>query len=167
MKRLVYLILPLIIIGCTGQGAIEFGLNDGLLFESTFGDIAMTVTKIEMPEGNSYITAWEGAEEVIVAIGVADFISITDRYVEVTPGSYQNIRLTVESVRYIQDSVSVLLIDGSYEFVATAFSELVVEENDNLQFVVGIMSATWFDSDSLKIRSGYEAFQGATLRINY
>lgn len=167
MKRWVGSIMLLMIIGCAGQGAIEFGLNDGALFDSTFGDIVMTVTKIEMPEGNGYITVWEGAEEVVVAITVADFMSITDRYVEVTPGSYQNIRLTVESVRYIQDSVSVPLIDGSYEFVATAFSELVVEENDDLQFVIGIMSATWFDADSLKIRSGYEAFQGATLRINY
>ena len=167
MKRLIYSILLLVIISCAGQGAIEFGMNDAALFESTFGDIAMTVTKIEMPEGGGYITVWEGAEDVVVAISVADFISITDRYVEVTPGAYQNIRLTVESVRYIQDSISVPLIDGTYEFVATAFSELVVEENDDLQFVVGIMSTTWFDSDSLKIKDGYQAFQGATLRINY
>ncbi|MGB3479740.1 MAG: hypothetical protein WBB67_11335 [bacterium] len=167
MKRLVFLILPLIIIGCTGQGAIEFGANDGALFDGTLGDIGMTVTKIEVPDGDGYLTVWEGAKEVVVALGVADFVGITDRYVEVTPGSYQNVRLTVESVRYIQDSISVLLIDASYQFIATAFSGLVVDENDDLQFVIGIMSTTWFDSDSLKIRSGYEAFQGATLRINY
>ncbi len=167
MKRLGFLLLPLIIIGCTGQGAIEFGANDGALFDGTLGDIAMTVTKIELPEGDGYITVWEGAKELVVALGVADFVSITDRYVELTPGSYQNARLTVESVRYMQDSVSVPLIDASYQFVATAFSELVIEENDDLQFVIGIMSATWFDTDSLKIRNGYEAFQGATLRINY
>ena len=167
MKRLVFLILPLIIIGCTGQGAIEFGANDGSLFDGTLGDIGMTVTRIEMPEGDGYLTIWEGAREVVVALGVADFVSITDRYVEVTPGSYQNVRLTVESVRYIQDTVSVLLIDASYQFIAGAFSELVVDENDDLQFVIGIMSTTWFDSDSLKIRSGHEAFEGATLRIYY
>lgn len=167
MKKSFFLILPLIIIGCAGQGAIEFGANDGALFDGTLGDIGMTVTGIEMPEGDGYVTVWEGAREVVVALGVADFVSITDRYVEVTPGSYQNVRLTVESVRYIQDSISVPLIDVSYQFIATAFSELVVDENDDLQFVIGIMSATWFDSDSLKIRSGYEAFQGATLRINY
>lgn len=167
MKRWVGFIVMLIIIGCAGQGAIEFGANDGALFDSTFGDITMTVTKIEMPEGDGYLTVWEGSKEVVVAIGVADFMSITDRYVEVTPGSYQNVRLTVESVRYIQDSVSVVLIDASYQFVATAFSELIVEENDDLQFVVGIMSATWFDADSLKIRDGYEAFQGASLKIYF
>jgi len=167
MKKFIFLISPLLIISCTGQGAIEFGANDAALFDGTLGDIAMTVTRIEVPEGGDYLTVWEGSEEVVVALGVADFVSITDRYVEVTPGSFQNVRLTVESVRYIQDSVSIPLINASYQFVATAFSSLVVEENDDLQFVIGIMSTTWFDTDSLKIRSGYEAFQGATLRINY
>ena len=167
MKIWVCFVLPLIIIGCAGQGAIEFGINDGALFDGTLGDISMTVTRIEMPEGDVYTTVWEGAKEVIVGIQVSDFVSITDRYIEVTPGSYQNIRLTVESVRYIQDSNSVLLIDTSYQFIATAFSALPVEENFDQEFVVGIMSTTWFDIDSLKIREGYEAFQGASLKINY
>ncbi|MGB3479673.1 MAG: hypothetical protein WBB67_10985 [bacterium] len=167
MKIWVCFVLPLIIIGCAGQGAIEFGINDGALFDGTLGDISMTVTRIEMPEGDLYTTVWEGAKEVIVGIQVSDFVSITDRYIEVTPGSYQNIRLTVESVRYIQDSNSVLLIDTSYQFIATAFSALPVEENFDQEFVVGIMSTTWFDIDSLKIREGYEAFQGASLKINY
>lgn len=167
MKIWVCFVLPLIIIGCAGQGAIEFGINDNALFDGTLGDISMTVTRIEMPEGDVYTMVWEGAKEVIVGIRVSDFVSITDRYIEVTPGSYQNIRLTVESVRYIQDSNSVLLIDTSYQFIATAFSALPVEENFDQEFVIGIMSTTWFDIDSLKIREGYEAFQGASLKINY
>jgi len=167
MKIWVCFVLPLIIIGCAGQGAIEFGINDSALFDGTLGDISMTVTRIEMPEGDVYTMVWEGAKEVIVGIRVSDFVSITDRYIDVTPGSYQNIRLTVESVRYIQDSNSVLLIDTSYQFIATAFSALPVEENFDQEFVVGIMSTTWFDIDSLKIREGYEAFQGASLKINY
>lgn len=167
MKRWIWLILPLLIIGCAGQAVIEFGVNDGALFDGTLGDISMTVTRIDMGEGDGYVTVWEGAKEVAVGIQVSDFVSITDGYVEVTPGSYKNIRLTVESVRYIQDSVSVLLVDTSYQFTATAFTELVVEENDDLEFVVGIMSATWFDVDSLKIKDGYIAFQGASLKIYY
>lgn len=167
MKIWVCFILPLIIIGCAGQGAIEFGINDGALFDGTLGDISMTVTRIEMPEGDGYTMVWEGAKEVIVGIQVSDFVSITDRYIEVMSGSYQNIRLTVESVRYIQDSNSVLLVDTSYQFTATAFSALPVEENFDQEFVVGIMSPTWFDIDSLKIREGHEAFQGASLKINY
>ncbi len=167
MKIWVCFVLPLIIIGCAGQGAIEFGINDGALFDGTLGDISMTVTRIEMPEGDVYTMVWEGAKEVVVALGVADFVSITDRYVEVTPGSYQNVRLTVESVRYIQDSKSVLLIDTSYRFTATAFSALPVAENFDQEFVVGIMSTTWFDIDPPKIKDGYVAFQGASLKINY
>lgn len=167
MKRWIWFILPLLIIGCAGQAVIEFGVNDGALFDGTLGDISMTVTRIDMPEGDGYVTVWEGANEVAVGIQVSDFVSITDGYVEVTPGSYQNIRLTVESVRYIQDSVSVPLIDTSYQFTATAFTELVVEENDDLEFVVGIMSATWFDVDSLKIKDGHVAFQGASLKIYF
>lgn len=167
MKIWVCFVLPLIIIGCAGQGAIEFGINDGALFDGTLGDISMTVTRIEMPEGDGYTMVWEGAKEVIVGIGVSDFVSITDRYIEVTPGSYQNIRLTVESVRYIQDSNSVLLIDTSYRFTATASLALRVEENFDQEFVVGIMSATWFDVDPPKIKDGCVAFQGASLKINY
>lgn len=167
MKIWVCVVLPLIIIGCAGQGAIEFGMNDDALFDGTLGDISMTVTRIEMPEGDGYTMVWEGAKEVIVDIQVSDFVSITDRYIEVTPGSYQNIRLTVESVRYIHNSVSVPLIDTSYQFTATAFSALPVEENFDQEFVVGIMSTTWFDIDSLKIKDRYVAFQGASLKINY
>lgn len=167
MKRWIWFILPLLIVGCAGQAAIEFGVNDGALFDGTLGDISMTVTRIDMSEGDGYVTVWEGAKEVAVGIQVSDFVSITDAYVEVAPGSYQNIRLTVESVRYIQDSVSVPLIDTSYQFTATAFTELVVEDNDDLEFVVGIMSATWFDVDSIKIKDGCIAFQGASLRIYY
>ena len=59
MKRWVGSTMLLIIIGCAGQGAIEFGANDGALFDSTFGDIAMTVTRIEIPEGDGYLTVWE------------------------------------------------------------------------------------------------------------
>jgi hypothetical protein len=164
MKKLILVILPLIIIGCTGQGAVEFGLNDALL-DGAFGDIVMTVTKIELPEGDGYYTVWEGDQDVVVHDD--EFVSITDRYVEVTPGAYQNARLTVDNVRYVQNLISIPLIDTPYQFTASAFSELVVEENDDLQFVVNIVSSTWFDSDSLKIRSGYQAFQGAVLRIYY
>jgi len=164
MKIWVCFVLPLIIIGCAGQGAIEFGINDDARFDGTLGDISMTVTRIEMPEGEM---VWEGAKKVIVGIQVSDFVSITDPHIEVTPGSYQNIRLTVESVRYIQNSNSVPLIDTSYQFTATASTALSVEENFDQKFVVGIMSATWFDIDSLKIKHGCVAFQGASLKIYY
>ena len=167
MRIWVCFVLPLIIIGCAGQSAIEFGINDGALFDGTLGDISMTVTRIEMPEGDVYTMVWEGAKEVIVGIQVSDFVSITDRYIEVMPGSYQNIRVTVESVCNKVYNNRVLLIDTSYQFIATAFSALPVEENFDQEFVIGIMSTTWFDIDSLKIREGYEAFQGASLKINY
>jgi hypothetical protein len=167
MRKLLRLLLPLFIIGCTGQGLVEIGANDGVLFDGTLGDMTMTITKIELTGDGAYTTIWEGMKDISVAIQVSDFVSITDGYVEISPGAYQTIRVSGEALRYIQDSTSIPLVTTSFQFTASSFSEIVIEENDELQLVVGIMSQTWFDLDSLKIKDGYEPFQGAFLRIYY
>lgn len=162
MKKLVTLILMMIIIGCTGQAVIEVGINDDALVDAPLGDLVMRVTRIELPEGGTYNAIWEGPKEIQVAIQSSGFVSITDTYLEISPGSYQNLRLTVDSVRYENDT-TVMLIDSSFQFVARAFGEIVVEENDELQLVVNIVSSSWFDANLKEITA--EAFNQAALRV--
>jgi len=167
MKKFVTLILPLIIIGCAGQAMVEVGLYDESLAEAPLGDVVMRVTKIELAADNTYNTIWESANHVEVAVQSPDFVSITNRYIEITPGSYQSIRLTVDSVSYVHDPVSMMLIDTSYQFIANAFSQIVIDENDDLQLAITINSSSWLDTDSMKIKEGHVAFEGAALRVYY
>lgn len=166
MKKFVTLILPLIIIGCAGQAMVEVGLYDESLADAPLGDVVMRVTKIELAEDNIYNTIWESANHVGVAVQSSDFVSITNNYIEITPGSYQSIRLTVDSVRYVSD-LTVMLIDTSYQFIANAFSQIVIDENDDLQLAITINSSSWLDTDSMKIKEGHVAFEGAALRVYY
>ncbi len=166
MKKFVTLILPLIIIGCAGQAMVEVGLYDESLAEAPLGDVVMRVTKIELAEDNTYNTIWESANHVEVAVQSPDFVSITNNYIEITPGSYQSIRLTVDSVCYVSDSI-VMLVETSYQFIAKAFSQIVIDENDDLQLAITINSSSWLDTDSMKIKEGHVAFEGAALRVYY
>lgn len=166
MKKFVTLILPIIIIGCAGQAMVEVGLYDESLVDAPLGDVVMRVTKIELAEDNTYNTIWESANHVEVTVQSSDFVSITEGYIEITPGSYQSIRLTVDSVCYVSDS-TVMLVETSYQFVANAFTQIVIDENDDLQLAITINSSSWLDTDSMKIKEGHVAFEGAALRVYY
>ena len=164
MKKFVTLILPIIIIGCAGQAMVEVGLYDESLVDAPLGDVVMRVTKIELAEDNTYNTIWESANHVEVTVQSSDFVSITEGSIEITPGSYQSIRLTVDSVCYVSDS-TVMLVETSYQFIANAYSQIVIEENDDLQLVITINSSSWLDTDSMKIKEGHELFEGMVLRV--
>jgi hypothetical protein len=167
MIKLLRIVLPMVIVGCAGQGLVEIGANDAALFDGTLGDMTMTVTEIELAEDDIYTTIWEGEKDLSVSVQAADFVSITDGYVEINPGVYQTIRLSIALLRYVHDTTSIPLVTSPMQFTASSFSGIVIEENDEFQLVVGIMSQSWFDSDSLKIKSGHEPFEGAFLRIYY
>ena len=166
MKKFVTLILPIIIIGCAGQAMVEVGLYDESLIDAPLGDVVMRVTKIELAEDNTYNTIWESANHVEVTVQSSDFVSITEGSIEITPGSYQSIRLTVDSVCYVSDS-TVMLVETSYQFIANAFTQIVIDENDDLQLAITINSSSWLDTDSMKIKEGHVAFEGAALRVYY
>jgi hypothetical protein len=166
MKKWLAVVLPIVIVGCGGDAFVEVGANDGALLAGTLGDIGMRVTRIEIPDAGDYVTIWEGAQPVLIAIQTTDFVSITNGYVDIAPGSYANVRVTVDSVWYANDS-SVVLIYTPYTFTATAFSPIVISENQELRLAVYLNSSSWFSIDSLKIREGHEAFEGAGLRISY
>lgn len=166
MKKFVTLILPIIIIGCAGQAMVEVGLYDESLVDAPLGDVVMRVTKIELAEDNTYNTIWESVNHVEVTVQSSDFVSITEGSIEITPGSYQSIRLTVDSVCYVSDS-TVMLVETSYQFIANAFTQIVIDENDDLQLAITINSSSWLDTDSMKIKGGHELFEEAALRIYY
>ncbi len=173
MRKIVAVIVPLLIVGCAGQAMVEVGLNDSefssFLLLGTEGDIVMRVLCIEVPQEGAYDTLWSGAQEVAVPINGADFVSITGGNVEISPDSYLRMRLTVDSVRFVDEPTDKMLVDAPYQFTAQAFSAIVIEEGDEFRLVININTDMWFDSnpDSLKIREGHEAFEEAQLKIYY
>ena len=160
------LLLTICFIGCAGQALIEFGMNDEGLLDSTFGDFTMRVTEIAVPEGGGYVTVWTGARDMSVPLGETGFISITYGFEVIDPGSYQHVRVTVENLQYV-DLETVSLVDTAYQFDAAAFTQIVLEENDELLLVININSDAWFDTDSLQIRTGHLPFEGASLKVYY
>ncbi len=164
------LFLLFIIVACGGTGMVEVGMNDGparAVPPADQGDLAMRVHSIEIPLGGEYSVLWQGPQDVQIPIGSEDFFSITFRYIEIEPGSYDHFRLTVDSVRHVQDTLEVMVVDTSYQFEAHAFTSIVIEEDDEFQLVVGINAARWFDEVTQQIIDGHVAFEGATLKIFY
>lgn len=166
MKKILLALLPLCIIGCAGQALVEFGMNDEGLFDGTYGDLVMHVTEIALPEDGSYYPVWTGTKDMTIPIGSTDYFSITDGYETVDPGAYQHVRVTAENLYYV-DLDTVLLAGTSFQFNAEAFTEIVLEENDELQLLININSEAWFDTDSLKIMTGHLPFEGASLKVYY
>lgn len=167
MKLIYGALLVILLIGCAQNANIEIGFNDSALLAGTFGDMIIRVSKIEMLQNKEYTTLWEGSSIVMVPVNGEDFCSITNDYISIVPGTYKTLRITIDSLSYKIDNSTVLLIDSIYQFNATAFSDLVIEDNDEYRFVVGIASTNWFDSDSLKIKTGHQPFEGANLKIFY
>lgn len=166
--RILYAVLAIIaIVGCANDAAVEFGMNDESLLRGAAGDLAMRVLSIEVPEGGAYTPIWEGAEYVQVVLQNSDFVSITNRYETIEPGSYSSARVTVDSLKHVQQTVSTPLVDSAITFIAQAFTPIVISDGAEMRLVITIGAAVWFDSDSVKIRTGHEPFEGAALRIFY
>jgi hypothetical protein len=167
MWKTLILLLPICFIGCAGQALVEFGMNDEGLLDSTLGDLVMRVTEIAVPhQDGGYITVWTGAQDMTIPIGSTDYFSVTNGYETVEPGSYQHVRVTVENLQYV-DLETIMLVDTSFQFNAAAFTQIVLEENDELQLLINVNSDAWFDTDSLKIRTGHLPFEGASLKVYF
>ena len=167
MKKIFIFAFLVIVMGCGGNAKVEFGMDDEATMRGQLGDLAIWVSKIELTEDETYVTVWEGSKQVSVEIEEALFASITDAEVEVSPGSYNSARLTVDSIYYIEGTVNKMLVDTAYQFIATALTAIVIEENDQLSLVVNIASTNWFDTGTQEIMSGHSPFEGARLRIHY
>ena len=167
MKILFALAALIALVGCGTNASVEFGMNDETLLDGAAGDLRMRVLRVEIPEGGDYVTAWEGIEPVQVELQESDFASITNGYESVEPRTYSNIRVTVDSLTHIQQTVTTPLIDTALTFVAQAFSPIVISDGDELRLVVAIAAEVWFDEDSIRIAPGHEPFENAALRIYY
>ena len=98
MRKTIFLLLPIVFIGCAGQALVEFGMNDEGVIDGTLGDLIMRVTEIAVPEGGEYVTVWSGMQNMTVAVGENEFMSITYGYETIDPGSYPHVRVTVENL---------------------------------------------------------------------
>jgi hypothetical protein len=166
--RIFYAFLAIIaIIGCASNASVEFGMNDETLFDGVAGDLGMKVTRIEVPDGDTYMTVWDGNEYVQVELQTSDFVSITNGYESVEPRSYSRVRVTVDSLTHVQQTASTLLIDSSFSFTAEAFTPIVIGDGDELRLVITIGAEVWFDEDSVKIIDGHYPFESAALRVFY
>ena len=165
--EIIPIIAAIAVISCANNAAVEFGMNDEAVFDSEFGDIGVRIRRIELPDDDTYTTVWEGVEYLQIELQNSDFVTITNSYIDVAPGSYSSVRITADSVVYIQETSSTILVDTLFQFVAQAFAPLVIDEGDEFQLVVVIASEDWFDSNTGTIIAGSHAFQGATLRIYY
>ncbi|KPJ71847.1 hypothetical protein AMJ52_08305 [candidate division TA06 bacterium DG_78] len=167
MKKIGALFALIIVINCAGNATVEFGMNDRGLLRGTLGDFVVYVSKIELPEDNIYTTVWDGSSVIEVSVTDDDFVTITEHYIEVPPGSYEQVRVTIDSLYYVQEQISEVLVGATLQFIATAISDVVIEEGDELQLVINIVSDNWFDAESLMIRPGHEAFEGARLQVHH
>jgi uncharacterized cupin superfamily protein len=152
-------------VGCVRNAEAEFGFSDETLLLGTFGDLAFRVTKIEVPDGAEYTAIWEETKPIRVSIRDAEFISVTDGYEQIDPGSYRRIRVSADSLYYVQEANWIMLVDTTFQFVATAFLEYDIEAEEKYRFIVSMAADSWFDSDSAKLRPGHSPFDGASLKI--
>lgn len=166
--RILFAVVAIIVIaGCADDAAVEFGMNDEALLRGTAGDLAMRVLSIEIPEGDTYATVWEGAERVQVVLQSTDFVSITNAYQTLEPKSYSRVRVTVDSLTHVQLTESTLIDAGPITFIAQAFTPIVLGGGDELRLVITLGAAVWFDSEIPGIKEGHSAFEGAALRVYY
>jgi hypothetical protein len=165
-KILFFSLLILIWIGCATNAKIEVGMIDEAQFaRAPLGDLYMRVTKLELPGASGYETIWEGVKWVGVPVQTGVFASITDSKVDVVPDSYRRIRVTVDSLGFTNGIDSTYLVTPATQFVAEAFTDIIISDGDELVFSVNIRSDIWLSPDSIKIISGHTAFEGANLKL--
>ncbi len=166
--RIFYALLAIIaIVGCGSNASVEFGMNDEALFDGVAGDLRMRVTQIEAAVAGEYTTVWEGTEYVQVELQTSDFASITNGYVDVEPGTYARVRVTVDSLEHVQQTATVSVVDSAFSFVAEAFTPIVISEGDELELVIVINAETWFNENTGAIIENHYPFEGAALRVFY
>ncbi len=157
----------LMIIACAQNASIEIGFNDGVLLRGTYGDIIARVTRIEIFQSGEFTEIWNGNNIVNIPINSNDYCSITNGYIFITSGSYKKMRITIDSLSYKLDNTNVILLDSVYQFTANAFTDIIIEDNDEYKLVISIASTNWFDPDSQKIKIGHQPFEGASLKVYY
>jgi len=171
MKKDLALIATLIIIiGCAGRARVEIGLNDETILapSGTFGDIGIRILKIELSADDTYNTIWEGSKLLTVPIQEHTFVSITDIYIDISPGTYKSAKVTIDSLWYVQQNINKMLSNTDLTFIANAsFGGIVIEDGDETKWVINIMSPNWFELDSLRIKPGHNPFEGAALKVYY
>ncbi len=166
--RILYALLAIIaVISCANNASVEFGMNDEALFDGVAGDLFMRVRQIELPDAGEYMTVWEGTEYVQVELQTSDFVSITDGYIDIEPGTYSRARITVDSLMHVQQSESTLVVEAAMSFVAEAFAPIIISEGDEVTLVIVLNAEIWFDETSSTIFEGQEPFEGAALRRVY
>jgi|UniRef100_A0A7V3RHI5 hypothetical protein len=161
------LFLIILIIACAQNASVEVGINDGAILNGTYGDISVHFTRIEIFQNGSYTDLWNGSNNVNFKINSENFCSITMNYVPVPPGSYRKLRVTIDSLSYVEEGKKTVLLDSSYQFIASAFTDLIIEENGEYRFVINANTTTWFDPDSIKIKNGHQPFENASLKLFY
>ena len=157
----------LMIIACAQNASVEIGFNDGVLLRGTYGDIIARITRIEVFQDGEFTEIWNGNNIVDIPLNSDDYCSITNGYVTITPGSYKKMRVTIDSLSYKLDNTIVALLDSVYQFTANAFTDIIIEDNDEYRLVISIASTNWFDPDSQKIKIGHQPFEGASLKVYY
>jgi hypothetical protein len=166
-KNIIFGLLLLAFAGCTTNAQIEIGLIDEtLLAMGDQGDLYLRVTKIELPGAEGYETIWEGGRWVDVPVQNGIFASITDSKVDVVPDRYRKIRITVDSLGYIPvGGDTTFLVSEPTQFVAEAFTDIIVSDGDELNFAVNIRSDIWLSLNPVGIISGHTPFEGANLKL--
>jgi len=157
----------LMIIACAQNASVEIGFNDGVLLRGTYGDIIVRVTRIEVFQSGEFTEVWNGNNIVDIPINSDDYCSITNGYIPITSGSYKKMRITIDSLSYKLDNTVVALLDSVYQFTANAFTDIIIEDNDEYRLVISIASTNWFEPDSQKIKTGHQPFEGASLKVYY
>ncbi|MDH4211437.1 MAG: hypothetical protein OEV79_08315 [candidate division WOR-3 bacterium] len=166
--KIFYALLAIIaIVGCGNNASVEFGMNDEALFDGVAGDLRMRVTQIEAAVAGEYTIVWEGTEYVQVELQTSDFASITNGYVDVEPGTYSRVRITLDSLVHVQQTATVSVVDSAFSFIAEAFTPIVISEGDELELVIVINAETWFNENTGAIIENHYPFEGAALRVFY
>ena len=166
--RFIYALLAIVaIVGCGSNASVEFGMNDEAVFDGVAGDLRMRVLQIEAAVGGEYTTVWEGQEYVQVELQTSDFASITNGYIDIEPGTYPRVRITLDSLEHVQQTATVSVVDTAFSFIAEAFTPIVISENDEIELVIVINAETWFNENTSAIIENHYAFDGAALRIFY
>ncbi len=157
----------LMMVACAQNASVELGFNDGPLLRGIYGDMVVRVTKIEILQSGEFIDIWNNNNIVSIPINDDDYCSITNGYLPLAAGSYKKMRITIDSLSYKIDNTTVILFDSVYQFIANAFTEIVIDENEEYRLVISIASDNWFDPDSQKIKPGHQPFEGASLKVYY
>jgi hypothetical protein len=168
MKKIIFAMIPaLVFMSCAGTASVEVGLNDEGMTLGLYGDLKMKVIMVELFDGEDYQTLFEGSAPVTVSVQTTDYVSISNGYEVVVPGSFTAVRVTVDSLRYVYGSQDTVLVDTTFVFNAAAFTAIEIADGDELNLVINIKSVNWLDPASGTIISGKMPFEGAALKVYY